>query len=290
MSANLTLDVVDHGANAAKVLIKTIQHPALFYMHCRGYCSFSIRNIDIQSPFTGFYISSSFYGKLAITNSTINSKVSIFGKTLSYPHGINAEIVFDKTTSKGFNIVGSVSVKAYSSIFDAENLFLNIDPIGDKDYIDVTFHDSILRNGTFMSNCTLSKQNIFNFDNCTFNELRISLRHVRNLFVQNSTFESNKRTLTRSTQHYLPYIQVYKTDLVNIHNSMFLKSSFGAISVSYCPNVMISASQFKDNIKLVEDAQGGGVLLSFFSGVFIRDSDFNNNAAIRGGGTIHHIG
>eukprot|EP00111_Clytia_hemisphaerica_P020385 TCONS_00060054-protein len=288
VSNNLTIDVVNHEVDAAKVLVKTDRHPALFYMHCRYYCTVNIRNIDIQSPFTGFYLSTTFHGKIAVTNSAIHCRVSIFGKTMR--SGINAEVIFNKTKSKGFNIVGNVLVKAYSSVFDAENIFLNVDPISGRDFISVSFHDSILKNGTFMSNCALSRYSTFNFENCTLNAFRILLREINNLFVQKSTFENNQKTLTGSTQHYLSFIQVYKAALVNIQDSNFINSTFGAVSVSYCTNVTINSSQFKENIKLVEDAQGGGALLSFFSGVSIKDSTFFNNTAIREGGTIHLIG
>jgi len=76
---------------------------------------------------------------------------------------------------------------------------------------------------------------------------------------------------------------------VSIERSLFVNSSYGALSFSNCQYIYLNTSTFADNKKLVREAQGGGALLSLFSHVIIDACRFTNNTAVRGGGTIHHL-
>ena len=261
-------------------------------MDCKSFCIFRIHNIVIRSPFTGLYVMGWFFGRVFIQNSTLDSKLSVFGKTPTKPHEINIELILSNSKAKGLNLAGNVTLKASNSVFEVNNLFMNVEPVTSSDHLYNEFHNVTFRNGTFMSDASLIalSSNSFLFDGCTFDEFRVSLREVNRLLVRNSRFRSNKLLLTSHKSQYLAFIQVYKAETVVITDTTFGNSCFGTLSLSYCKDVHISKSTFTNNNKQVEEAQGGGALLSFFSNIFIEDGFFYGNDAVRGGGTVHHVG
>ena len=279
--------------NNNKVIVQTTRHPALFYMDCQSFCIFQIHNIVIQSPFAGLYIVGHFLGRVSVYHSIFDSKLSVFGATpISKKREIDIELIFKDCKIKGLNLAGNVTLAASDSDFEVDNLFINVEPVSSIDHVYAEFHNVTFKNGTLTSNSTLSMKSScsFIFDGCTFDEFRFSLRGVNRFHVKNSHFISNKLVLTSRKSHYLAFVQIYKADTVQITETVFRNSSFGTLSLSYCNHVKIAKTIFKDNSKQVKEAQGGGALLSFFSNIIIQDCLFDHNDAIRGGGTIHHVG
>ena len=294
-----------------KVVLKATKHPALFYMNCRSSCSFEIRNIIVRSPFTAFYIGGRFTGMVSVINSTLDSKLSLYAQTPTQPPGSNIRVsIVSSKVKGGLNLAGNVTLKASDSLFDVDNFFVTVEPVSRWDRLNVVFRNTSFRNGTFVTNSSNSKAacisnpaNSFIFDSCTFEEFRISLRGVCKVQVHNSNFKRNELITSHnlasyslssnqhhSSPHYLAFIQIYRCEFLVITNTLFTNSSFGALSLSYCREVRISASRFINNKKRVEEGQGGGALLSFFSSVIIKSSQFEANEAVLGGGTIHHVG
>jgi len=288
ISKSITIQPLNRRANAS-VIVKVTRHPALFYMHCRTRCKFQIHGLVIDSPIAAVYFSGGADSAISVTDTIINSRMSLYTANGLIQSCLN--LTFVNVLSRGFNFNGDLVMYAENSTFDFQNLLYFVaEPLASSDSIIVDFRNVTFRNGKLISHhnplVNATQKVVFSFTNCSCIDARVYVRGVHTLRITDSNFVANQ---SKKDMYYLPFIQVYGAKNVSIERSLFVNSSYGALSFSNCQYIYLNTSTFADNKKLVREAQGGGALLSLFSHVIINACRFTNNTAVRGGGTIHHL-